>query len=73
MVSRSVYITIHLFLTCLTPSTGIPFNQTDIWRLQIAELGQQILGDRLIGLQAGNEPDLYVRFVPKVYFEEGMR
>ncbi|KAF8651053.1 hypothetical protein AX16_004916 [Volvariella volvacea WC 439] len=38
---------------------GIPFNDTTNWRLQIAELAQNILGDRLAGLQAGNEPDLY--------------
>ncbi|PPR05779.1 hypothetical protein CVT24_006842 [Panaeolus cyanescens] len=41
---------------------GVPFNQTDPWRLDIAEYGQQILGDNLLGLQAGNEPDLYLRF-----------
>ncbi|KAF5339473.1 hypothetical protein D9758_015323 [Tetrapyrgos nigripes] len=39
---------------------GIPFNDTN-WRLQIAERGEEILGDYLLGLQAGNEPDLYVR------------
>lgn len=37
---------------------GIPFNDTN-WRLQIAEYGESILGDYLLGLQAGNEPDLY--------------
>lgn len=42
--------------------SGIPFNDTN-WRLQIAELGENILGDRLLGLQASNEPDLYARFV----------
>ncbi|KAG5638702.1 hypothetical protein H0H81_010927 [Sphagnurus paluster] len=40
---------------------GVPFNDTTNWRLAIAEQGQAILGDYLIGLQAGNEPDLYVR------------
>ncbi|KAG5640479.1 hypothetical protein DXG03_008374 [Asterophora parasitica] len=40
---------------------GIPFNDTSNFRLQIAEQGQAILGDYLIGLQAGNEPDLYAR------------
>ncbi|KAJ3503353.1 hypothetical protein NLJ89_g8477 [Agrocybe chaxingu] len=39
---------------------GVPFNDTSNFRLAIAERGQQILGDYLIGLQAGNEPDLYV-------------
>ncbi|KAF7974485.1 hypothetical protein HWV62_12034 [Athelia sp. TMB] len=38
---------------------GIPFNDTANLRLQIAEVGQAVLGDNLIGLQAGNEPDLY--------------
>ncbi|KIY53575.1 glycoside hydrolase family 79 protein [Fistulina hepatica ATCC 64428] len=38
---------------------GIPFNDTD-WRLAIAEYGEVILGDHLVGFQAGNEPDLYV-------------
>jgi len=39
---------------------GIPFNDSTNFRLDIAEQGQDILGDYLIGLQAGNEPDLYV-------------
>ncbi|KAF9484215.1 glycoside hydrolase family 79 protein [Pholiota conissans] len=38
---------------------GIPFNDTQNFRLAIAERGQQILGDHLMGLQVGNEPDLY--------------
>ncbi|KAH9850912.1 hypothetical protein C2E23DRAFT_734171 [Lenzites betulinus] len=38
---------------------GVPFNDTNNLRLQIAELGEEILGDNLIGFQAGNEPDLY--------------
>ncbi|TFK83593.1 glycoside hydrolase family 79 protein [Polyporus arcularius HHB13444] len=38
---------------------GVPFNDTANWRFQIAELGEQILGDRLLGFQAANEPDLY--------------
>jgi hypothetical protein len=41
--------------------SGIPFQNTQNWSLQIAEVGQAILGDNLIGLQAGNEPDLYAR------------
>jgi hypothetical protein len=40
---------------------GIPFNDTDHFRLAVAEVGQQVLGPRLIGLQVGNEPDLYAR------------
>ena len=42
---------------------GVPFNDTQNWRLSIAENGQRILGDNLLGLQAGNEPDLYSTFV----------
>ena len=40
---------------------GIPLNDTSDIRLEIAQYGQQILGDNLIGLQVGNEPDLYAR------------
>lgn len=32
---------------------GIAFNDTSNWRLQMAEQGQAILGDNLLGLQAG--------------------
>jgi len=42
--------------------TGIPFNSTNPFRLAIAEKGQAILGDYLLGLQAGNEPDFYAKF-----------
>uniref|UniRef100_A0A8H7XVC6 Beta-glucuronidase C-terminal domain-containing protein n=1 Tax=Psilocybe cubensis TaxID=181762 RepID=A0A8H7XVC6_PSICU len=38
---------------------GVPFNDSANFRLGIAEQGQAILGDFLVGLQAGNEPDLY--------------
>ncbi|KAF8995399.1 hypothetical protein BDQ17DRAFT_1365778 [Cyathus striatus] len=38
---------------------GIPFDDATDWRLQIAENAQNILGDNLMGLQAGNEPDYY--------------
>ncbi|KAF8883604.1 hypothetical protein CPB84DRAFT_1686265 [Gymnopilus junonius] len=38
---------------------GVPFNDTSHFRLEIVEQGQTILGDYLIGLQVGNEPDLY--------------
>ena len=50
------------FLFFFSP-LGIPFNQTDPWRLTIAEMAQNILGDNLIGLKAGNEPDFYSTFV----------
>ncbi|KAG0694605.1 glycoside hydrolase family 79 protein [Suillus ampliporus] len=43
---------------------GVPFNDTQNWRLQIAEVGEAMLGKYLIGLQAGNEPDLYSRHGP---------
>ncbi|KAG9217951.1 glycoside hydrolase family 79 protein [Pleurotus ostreatus PC15] len=39
---------------------GIPFNDTN-FDLRISEYGQAILGDNLLALQAGNEPDLYAR------------
>ncbi|PSS11011.1 hypothetical protein PHLCEN_2v3307 [Hermanssonia centrifuga] len=38
---------------------GIPFNDTSNLRLGIAEVGELILGDNLVGFQVGNEPDLY--------------
>jgi hypothetical protein len=38
---------------------GVPFNDTANLRLQIAEVGEAVLGDNLLGLQVGNEPDLY--------------
>ncbi|RPD63414.1 glycoside hydrolase family 79 protein [Lentinus tigrinus ALCF2SS1-6] len=40
---------------------GVPLNDTANLRLEIAQYGEQILGDNLIGLQVGNEPDLYAR------------
>ncbi|KAK0203833.1 glycoside hydrolase family 79 protein [Desarmillaria ectypa] len=39
---------------------GIPFNDTSNWRLAVAEYGESVLGDKLLGLQAANEPDLYI-------------
>ncbi|KAJ3810183.1 glycoside hydrolase family 79 protein [Lentinula aff. lateritia] len=42
---------------------GIPFNDSSNFRLEIAQSAQEILGDYLMGVQAGdaigNEPDLY--------------
>ena len=38
---------------------GIPMNDTTHLRLQIAELGDAVLGDNVLGYQVGNEPDLY--------------
>lgn len=44
-----------------TNASGIPFNDTSNFRLEIAEKGQAILGPYLVGLQVGNEPDLYAK------------
>ncbi|KAJ7865658.1 glycoside hydrolase family 79 protein, partial [Mycena olivaceomarginata] len=38
---------------------GIPLNDTQHLRLKIAEVAEQVLGNKLLGLQAGNEPDQY--------------
>ncbi|KAJ7145148.1 glycoside hydrolase family 79 protein [Mycena crocata] len=38
---------------------GIPLNDTEQLRLQIAEVAETVLGDRLLGFQVGNEPDQY--------------
>ncbi|KAF8064386.1 glycoside hydrolase family 79 protein [Lyophyllum atratum] len=54
MRNISSFVNVRWFL-------GIPFNDTSNFRLDIAEQGQAILGDYLIGLQVGNEPDLYAR------------
>ncbi|KDR78213.1 hypothetical protein GALMADRAFT_94783 [Galerina marginata CBS 339.88] len=47
---------------------GIPFNDSANWRLTIAEEAQAILGDNLIALQAGNEPDFYQQFGRRVTY-----
>ena len=64
--SRSTYEKKRFFLLVnafFFSTLGIPFNDTVNWRLEIAEKGQQILGENLLGLQAGNEPDFYATFV----------
>ncbi|KAF7318883.1 Glycoside hydrolase family 79 protein [Mycena chlorophos] len=38
---------------------GVPFNDTSDFRFQIVEYSEAILGDYLLGVQVGNEPDLY--------------
>ncbi|KAJ7572751.1 glycoside hydrolase family 79 protein, partial [Mycena floridula] len=38
---------------------GAPFNDTSHLKLDIIEHGQAILGDYLLGMQVGNEPDLF--------------
>ncbi|KAH8977188.1 hypothetical protein EDB86DRAFT_3007728 [Lactarius hatsudake] len=40
---------------------GVPFFNTTPFALGILEQGQAILGNNLIALQAGNEPDLYAQ------------
>ncbi|TFK99939.1 hypothetical protein BDV98DRAFT_623195 [Pterulicium gracile] len=45
----------------LTRWLGIPFTNVD-FNMDIVQAGVDILGDNLIGLQAGNEPDFYVEF-----------
>ncbi|KAJ7081767.1 glycoside hydrolase family 79 protein [Mycena belliarum] len=38
---------------------GVPMNDTTHLRLGIAEAGEAILGNRIVGFQVGNEPDQY--------------
>ena len=38
-------------------------NDTSHPRLQIADLGEKVLGSNLLGFQVGNEPDLYLPYV----------
>lgn len=40
---------------------GIPFFNTTPFSLSILGASQEILGDRLLAFQAGNEPDQYVQ------------
>lgn len=51
----------HILL--LTFVLGVPFNDTSNFRFELAEISEAVLGDNLIGLQAGNEPDLYGSYV----------
>jgi hypothetical protein len=44
---------------------GVPLNDSANLRLQIAEVGQAVLGSNLLGLQVGNEPDLYAAQVSR--------
>ena len=54
-------------------SQGVPFNDTTNWRLDVVERGQQILGDRILGFQAGNEPDLYLSHGRRGEVSQGVR
>ncbi|KAI0791079.1 glycoside hydrolase family 79 protein [Abortiporus biennis] len=56
---------------------GIPFNDTSNLRLEIAEVGDAILGENILGYQLGNEPDLYANhghrpstYAPQDYFND---
>ncbi|KAM6492990.1 hypothetical protein JOM56_011124, partial [Amanita muscaria] len=55
VVSRCVP-SIHIPITTNCTATGIPFNATNPYRLDIMEKGHRYY---LLGLQAGNEPGLY--------------
>ncbi|KIM79709.1 glycoside hydrolase family 79 protein [Piloderma croceum F 1598] len=70
MANISALVNVYWFM-------GIPFNDTSDFRLQIAEKGQAILGPYLVGLQVGNEPDLYAKhfrrpanYSPAGYFSD---
>lgn len=41
-------------------------NDTTNLRLGIAEVAEAVLGDNLLGLQLGNEPDLYAGYVSHI-------
>ncbi|TBU60016.1 hypothetical protein BD310DRAFT_976178 [Dichomitus squalens] len=52
---------------------GIPMNDTTHFRLQIAELGDAVLGENVLGYQVGNAPDLYTlpqNYTVQDYFHE---
>ncbi|KAF5353264.1 hypothetical protein D9756_008029 [Leucocoprinus leucothites] len=53
MANVSSLVNVHWFI-------GIPFFDLTNPNLDIAVQGQQILGETMIGIQVGNEPDLYV-------------
>jgi hypothetical protein len=47
---------------------GLPFGDAADMSLDIMQLGEQVLGSRMLGFQLGNEPDLYAgRHRPKDY------
>lgn len=47
------------FLPTIQWFIGAPFNDTQTPRTEMVELAQAVLGDKLVGVQLGNEPDLY--------------
>ncbi|KAJ7064883.1 hypothetical protein C8F01DRAFT_1128585 [Mycena amicta] len=52
MRNISSFVNVHWFM-------GIPWFTTQPFALDIVTKSQEILGDYLLGLQAGNEPDMY--------------
>ncbi|KAG6864519.1 hypothetical protein C0991_008981 [Blastosporella zonata] len=55
MGNVSALVNVHWFV-------GVPFLINDTTtRLAITQLSQEVLGDKLMGIQIGNEPDLYQR------------
>ncbi|KAF7302721.1 hypothetical protein HMN09_00907000 [Mycena chlorophos] len=52
MANISSFTNVHWYI-------GVPFNDTSDFRFQIVEYSEAILGDYLLGVQVGNEPDLY--------------
>ena len=52
MRNISSFVNVHWFM-------GIPWFITQPFDLDIVTASQEILGDYLLGLQAGNEPDMY--------------
>ena len=47
------------FLPSVEWFLGVPFNDPNDPRPELAQFAQNVLGDSLIGLQLGNEPDIY--------------
>lgn len=62
-ISVGQHVTPPLAPVLIAEHAGIPFNDTSDFRFQIAEQGEAILGDNLLGFQAANEPDLYAAYV----------
>ncbi|KAJ7742690.1 glycoside hydrolase family 79 protein [Mycena maculata] len=58
LANISSHVNVHWYLGKFS-ATSVPFNDTSDFRLQIVEYGEAILGDHLLGIQVGNEPDLY--------------
>jgi hypothetical protein len=63
LVNVQWYLGGYLEFNCIFPemtgSVGIPLNDTQHLRLKIAEVAERVLGNNLLGLQVGNEPDQY--------------